>query len=113
MAKPKDTRKYSDRRNYLLMAVVKRRKKIRQMAVKYKGGKCERCGYGKCIEALDFHHKDANGKDFGISSRGHSRSWQRVRAELDKCIMVCANCHRELHACRSAAPDGNVGMRMG
>ncbi len=92
-----DTRSYADRRNYLIAAVAKRRKKVRQMAVDYKGGCCQICGYSKCLEALEFHHTDPTQKDFNISAKGHSRSWERVKAEIDKCILVCANCHRELH----------------
>jgi len=70
----KDQRTYADRREYLIKAVYARRKKIRQMAVKYKGGQCEICGYFKCIDALEFHHKDPTQKNFNISSKGHSRS---------------------------------------
>ncbi|MCF7877727.1 MAG: hypothetical protein K9M14_05320 [Candidatus Omnitrophica bacterium] len=97
MAK-QDKRRYADRRQYLIAAVRKRRKKIRKMAVEYKGGKCERCGYNRCLEALEFHHADSSGKDFSISSKGYTRSWKRVKEELDKCILFCANCHREIHA---------------
>ena len=68
------------------------------MAVAYKGGKCNRCGYNRCIEALEFHHENPSQKDFNISSKGYTRSWERVQKELDKCVMLCANCHRELHA---------------
>jgi len=107
-----DKRSYSDRRQYLVRAVHARRKKVRQMAVEYKGGKCEVCGYGRCIGALEFHHKDLSKKDFGISEKGYTRSWKRVMEELDKCIMICANCHRELHA-QSAAPAGNRRMNSG
>ena len=77
------------------------------MAVEYKGGKCERCGYSRCIEAFDFHHADPAKKDFGISNKGYTRSWKRVKSELDKCIMLCANCHREIHA-KLAASRRNV-----
>ncbi|MBP7216914.1 MAG: hypothetical protein KBA46_06495 [Candidatus Omnitrophica bacterium] len=107
MAK-QDTRTYKDRRQYLIAAVQKRRKKIRQMAVEYKGGRCGMCGYDRCIEALEFHHTDSSGKDFSISEKGYTRSWERVREELDKCMILCANCHRELHA-QSAASTGNRG----
>ena len=68
------------------------------MAVDYKGRKCERCGYDRCFEALEFHHRDPTQKDFSISSKGYTRSWDKVRSELEKCIMLCANCHREHHA---------------
>jgi hypothetical protein len=78
-------------------AVAKRRKKIVEQAIKYKGGKCEKCGYNRCNSALEFHHINPNEKDFAIGEKGHSRSWERVQKEIDKCIMVCANCHREIH----------------
>jgi 5-methylcytosine-specific restriction endonuclease McrA len=105
-----EKRRYSDRRQYLIRAVYARRKKVRRMAVEYKGGKCEICGYDRCMDALEFHHKDASSKDFGISEKGHSRSWIKVMEELDKCIMICANCHRELHA-RLAASGGNSRVK--
>lgn len=79
-------------------SVNKRRKKMKHIAVDYKGGKCQICNYNKSIEALDFHHLDASKKDFAISNSGHCKSWEKVKAELDKCICVCANCHREIHA---------------
>ena len=49
------------------------------------------------MQALEFHHTDSDGKDFGISAKGYTRSWEEVRKELDKCILLCANCHREVH----------------
>jgi hypothetical protein len=79
-------------------AVQKRRDKIKQMAIEYKGGCCSICGYNKCIKALDFHHLDRTKKEFGIAKNGFTRSWERVKAELDKCILVCSNCHREIEA---------------
>jgi len=103
LAKRVDKRKYKDRREYFIKAVYARRKKIRQMSVEYKGGKCEICGYSRCIDALEFHHRDSSKKDFGVSSKGYTRSWKRVAEELDKCSMLCANCHRELHAQVSSA----------
>ena len=78
-------------------SVQRRRDKVKEMAVEYKGGKCEICGYNKCKGALEFHHLDPNEKDFGISHKGYTRSWESVKKELDKCIMLCANCHREVH----------------
>jgi len=91
-----EKRKYADRRDYLIKAVSSRRKKLRETAIKYKGGKCAICGYKKCIQALDFHHLSGN-KDFGISEKGMTKSWEKIKKEIDKCILVCANCHRELH----------------
>lgn len=94
----KETRTYRDRAEYLKKAVTKRRRKLKVMAVDYKGGKCQMCGYNKYSGALDFHHLDPNEKDFGLSVRGLTRSWERIKEEIDKCILVCANCHREIHA---------------
>ena len=91
-------RTYADRREYMIEAVAKRRRKIKAMAVNYKGGKCVICGYSKCIEALDFHHINPKTKEFGLGLGGLTRSWDRVRKEADKCVLICANCHREIHA---------------
>lgn len=76
--------------------VSRRRKELKIKAIEYKGGVCSRCGYDKCTDAFDFHHVLGE-KDFGIGSKGYTRSWERVKIELDKCILVCANCHREIH----------------
>ena len=93
-----DKRTYSDRAEYLKKAVSERRKKLRLMAVEYKGGKCMLCGYKRCTESLDFHHQDPSKKDFGLSENGLTRSWDKIKQEVDKCILICANCHREIHA---------------
>ncbi len=78
--------------NYHTVTTRKRRK---LKAITYKGGKCCRCGYNKSVWALEFHHlKD---KEFGIGKRVGSRAWATVKKELDKCLLLCANCHAELH----------------
>lgn len=94
----KDRRTYADRAEYLKKAVAKRRKKIRKMAVEHLGGKCHLCGYDRSYEALDIHHKNPAIKSFGISQDGCTRSWEKVREEIKKCVLICANCHREVHA---------------
>lgn len=76
-------------------ALHKTRKNIKKKCVEYLGGKCISCGYDKCIAALEFHHRDSSHKDFAIS--GGTVSWERTKKELDKCDLLCANCHRELH----------------
>jgi hypothetical protein len=78
-------------------AVDKRRKILKLKSIEYKGGSCSRCQYSKCIEALEFHHVDPSQKDFSLSSTGVTRSWDSIKKELDKCILVCSNCHREIH----------------
>jgi hypothetical protein len=89
-------RKFCSQRCKNKYYVAQRRQKLKERALAYKGYKCILCGYDNCAEALVFHH--LGGKDFGIASRGHTRSWERVKAELDKCILVCRNCHAEIHA---------------
>ena len=76
-------------------SVIGWRKRTKQKLVDYKGGSCIKCGYNKCISALEFHHIDPNGKDFSIG--GKSWSFERLKIEVDKCILVCSNCHREIH----------------
>lgn len=78
-------------------AVNRRRKKVKKMAVEYKGGKCIRCGYRKSMAALDFHHRDPKEKDFQISRNGHCTAWEKLKVELDKCDLVYRNCHAEIH----------------
>ncbi|MGZ6005366.1 MAG: hypothetical protein ACXWLH_04415 [Candidatus Saccharimonadales bacterium] len=92
----KDSRSYKSRSEYLKQAVTTRRRYLKLKAVKLLGGSCTFCGYNKHPGVLDFHHIDPESKSFGISSRGFSRSWQSIEAELKKCILVCANCHREI-----------------
>lgn len=78
---------------------VKRfRHKVKERLVEYAGGKCCKCGYDRCMSALEFHHLDPNEKDFGIGERGKTLSFEKMKKEVDKCILVCANCHREIHA---------------
>lgn len=96
----------------MIAAVSKRRKQIKQNAMDHKGGKCCICGYSKCLDALEFHHLDDSKKEFGISKRGYTRSWEKVCQELEKCILVCSNCHREIHA-KVAALNGNIEMKIG
>lgn len=79
-------------------AVTKRRRALKAMAIVYKGGKCEFCGYNKSAAAMDFHHRDPSQKDFSIGAKGITRSFESMKAELDKCLLLCSNCHREEHA---------------
>lgn len=78
-------------------AVKKRRQTLKNKAIEYKGGECQNCGYDKYVGALEFHHINGE-KDFGIAYNGYTYSWKKVKKELDKCILLCSNCHREAHA---------------
>ncbi len=72
------------------------RRKLRRAIVAYGGGKCVKCGYSKCVEALEFHHRDPSTKDMAIARIPSLNA--KAMAELDKCDLLCANCHREIHA---------------
>ena len=100
-----EKRTYRDRAEYLKKAVTERRRKLKQMLVAYKGGSCVLCGYKKSVWALDLHHVDESKKSFGLSTRGLTRSWESLQRESDKCILICANCHREIHAGVAQVPE--------
>jgi predicted transcriptional regulator len=70
--------------------------RLKEKSVEYKGGKCEKCGYNKCINVLSFHHLDPSQKDFSIA--GKCLTWDKLKNELDKCSLLCMNCHQELHS---------------
>lgn len=93
----KDNRTYADRAEYIRKAVKKRRLRLREMSRIYKGGKCAICGYNRCQSALVFHHINPDEKKFGLSAGGFTRSWDKTKSELDKCILLCSNCHMEVH----------------
>ena len=106
-------RTYADRREYLIEAVSKRRRQMKQRAIEYLGGKCIFCGYHKYPGALDFHHLDDSKKSFSLSQEGLTRSWKKTLQELQKCVLVCANSHREIHRGilqpSSVMKSGNTG----
>lgn len=71
---------------------------IKQLCVDYKGGKCEVCNYNKSLAALDFHHLDPTQKEFTLAKKRGCSFNDEIKNELDKCSLLCANCHREEHA---------------
>lgn len=78
--------------------VKKHRRKIKENMVASMGGCCQICKYNKCQSALEFHHVDPNEKDISFSKiRANNKSWEKIEKELEKCILLCANCHREVH----------------
>jgi len=82
----------------------KRRRELKSDLVKYKGGKCEHCNVAYPYNGVyDFHHIDPNKKDFEISLAldgkiASLRPRENLLKEIDRCLMLCANCHRIEHA---------------
>lgn len=69
---------------------------IKARGVAYLGGECVCCGYSRCFASLQYHHVDPSKKEFTIGKK-KSLKWESIRQELDKCILVCSNCHYEIH----------------
>lgn len=76
---------------------LKKGKDFKEVCLKYKGGSCIRCGYNKCNSALEFHHRDPFSKEFSIAGVRNKIFDDTIKAELDKCDLLCSNCHREEH----------------
>jgi hypothetical protein len=83
-------------KKYRGLHVIEWHRRTKKALIEYKGGKCQRCGYCKDFASVyHFHHRDASQKDFTISSK----TWalERLKAEVDKCDLLCGNCHSEVH----------------
>lgn len=77
-------------------AVARWRRNTKAKLVAEAGGKCRLCGYDRCQAALEFHHLDPSSKSFALSVRGLTRSIEKLREEVAKCVLLCANCHAEV-----------------
>lgn len=74
------------------------RNRTKERIIQAMGGKCQCCGYDKCNAALDLHHVDSSDKEFSFGDiRANPKTWIAITDELRKCILICANCHREVH----------------
>ena len=92
-------------------SVVQFRRRAKLRAVALLGGRCEGCSRSFGVAAFEFHHREAGAKEFAISSDGIPRPWEKIEAELGKCVLLCANCHREVHAgVRELFDDGLLGL---
>jgi hypothetical protein len=78
---------------------VEQIRRNKEKAVEMLGGKCLRCGYNKCLDALCFHHPDPSKKD-DMFKRLRNRKWDYIKQELvrQECVLLCANCHAETHS---------------
>lgn len=72
---------------------------IKHKLIQYKRRKCERCGYNKCEGALQFHHINPEEKEFTVSQVNLNENYtiEKLYKEVDKCLLLCANCHAEEH----------------
>ena len=83
-------------KNCLYKSQKTRWKDRRRKAVQLLGGKCEKCGYNRNLAALEFHHVEPAKKEFNWNKLRGMR-WKDIVRELKKCILLCSNCHKELH----------------
>ena len=79
-------------------SVSERRRRVKEILVAEAGGRCVICGYDCYIGALQFHHRDPRHKTFHLAQNGMTRSLERSREEVKKCVLLCANCHAEIEA---------------
>jgi len=82
------------------------RKRTKERLTRAFGSACGICSYNKCLESMQFHHLNPKEKDFAISSAtSRIRSWSRIVEEVKKCVMLCGNCHTELHHGFTSLPE--------
>jgi hypothetical protein len=85
-------------------AVTRRRRRVKQILIAEAGGCCQVCGYDRHPAALAFHHLDPTQKRLVVSARGVGLSLDTLRAEAQKCVLLCANCHAEVESGALAVP---------
>lgn len=87
------------------------RRKVKLVLVAEAGGRCLLCGYDRYAGALHFHHVDPDSKRFHLSMEGVTRALADVRAEMAKCVLLCANCHAEVEGGLATLPASNAAQR--
>ncbi|HIF57881.1 MAG TPA: hypothetical protein EYQ26_00055 [Rhodospirillales bacterium] len=78
-----------------------RQRGMKNKMLEYKGGKCISCGFDGHPAAFDFHHRDPKEKEFHPSKLRNTswdKNYDKITAELDKCDLLCKNCHAIAHA---------------
>ena len=96
MANPYGTFSLEQKQRYIQRCTYRRWERKKKL-VDIKGSKCRKCNYDKCYRALTFHHRDPAQKSFALDIRNMaSKSWEVLVAEINKCDLVCMNCHAEI-----------------
>ena len=80
------------------------------MLIAESGGCCALCGYDRCVINLVFHHVDPRQKSFSLSSHT-TKSMATYREEMQKCVLLCANCHGEVEAGLVPSPPPQARFR--
>ena len=106
MASSSIGRMHMGKRGSTATAVKRLRKRYKQLMIESMGGECQICGYKKCSSVLTFHHLDPSTKElqFGVIVKRFV-SWARIVRELRKCVLLCHNCHSEVHAGMASIPE--------
>ena len=89
---------------------LSRMQRLKKQMVDYKGGSCMICGYKKYMGALEFHHLNPKQKDFNLAHMKKYTFDEKVKNELDICVLVCSNCHREIHGKLVVPPGFEPGI---
>lgn len=84
------------RKYYKIRRKINKRNSLTKIKMEF-GGKCKKCGYSKCLDALCFHHIDPKNKTNEVSKLVRKGNYASAYREAEKCILICANCHAELH----------------
>jgi hypothetical protein len=91
---------------------MRRRRNVRLRLVQEFGGACAICGYDVPI-TLEFHHLDRGAKSFGLAARGMTRSYDSLREEASKCVLLCSNCHAQVEAGILRLPANLTDAKLG
>lgn len=92
--------------------VYEQRRKVKEFIANLFGGKCQICGYDRCMRALQFHHVDPSKKDFSLSSFTKVISYEKLLIESKKCVLLCGNCHSEVESGVRLLPSGLMSKEL-
>lgn len=87
------------------------RRNTKKKLIESMGNCCQICGYNKSQEALELHHLNPSEKDFSIGQViSKPISWSKIVEEAKKCVLLCSNCHKEVHYGVSTVPENFVSF---